>query len=136
MKRPIVFKEDLAFPELSYNIVGCAFEVMKELGSGHKEKIYQAAMSRLLLNKKIAFEEQVYYPVLFQGKTIGKNYFDFLIEKKIIVEIKKNFNFSSSHILQVLNYLKVSGLKLAILINFGKEGATFKRIVNISKNPL
>lgn len=57
--------------------------------------------------------------------------FDFLIDEKVIVELKKNFNFSKAHIDQVLNYLKVSKLKLAILINFGKEGAAFKRIVNI-----
>ena len=121
---------DLVYPELSYKIVGFSFEIFNQIGSGHKEVIYQKAYAMLLKENKINFEEQVYYPVRFMGKTIGKNFFDFLIDDKIVVELKKDMHFSKAHIDQVLNYLKVSNLKLAILINFGNEGALCKRIIN------
>jgi GxxExxY protein len=123
-------RDDLVHPGLSYKIVGLSFEVFKELGSGHKESLYQKAYSILLNKNGIRYKEQVYYPVKFQGRTIGKNFFDFLIEDKIVVELKKNAHFSKAHIDQVLNYLKVSKLKLAILISFGNEGAICKRIIN------
>ena len=58
---------------------------------------------------------------------------DFVIENKIVVEIKKGDRYSSRHINQILEYLKLSGLKLAILINFGSEEVSFKRIINISE---
>jgi len=123
-------RNDLIYPDLSYKIVGFSFEIFKQIGGGHKEIIYQRAYAMLLKENKINFKEQVYYLVKFMGKTIGKNYFDFLIDDKIIVELKKDMTFSKAHIDQVLNYLKVSDLKLALLINFGREGASCKRIIN------
>jgi GxxExxY protein len=130
MKTPDLRRNDLAYPELSYQIVGCAYEVFKSLGHGHPEKIYQRAMAILFKERNINYKEQVYIPVKFRDKIVGKSFLDFSIEEKIIVELKKDFHFSKTHIDQVLNYLKTSELKLAILINFGKEGVTFKRIIN------
>lgn len=130
MKKPSVRRSDLAYPELSYQIVGCAYEAFKSLGYGHMEKIYQKAMAVLLKERNLSHKEQVYIPIKFRDKIIGKSFLDFCIEEKIIVELKKDFHFSKAHIDQVLNYLKTSNLELAILINFGKEGVTFKRIIN------
>jgi GxxExxY protein len=130
MKSPTLKRNDLVYPELSYQIVGCAYEVFKSLGHGHAEKIYQRAMAVMLTERKIDHKEQVYIPVKFRDKIIGKSFLDFSVDEKIIVELKKDFHFSKMHIDQVLNYLKTSNLKLAILINFGKEGVTFKRIIN------
>lgn len=127
-------RDDLVYPELSYKIVGFSFEIFNQIGGGHKEVIYQKAYAMILKENKINFKEQVYYPVRFMGKTIGKNFFDFLIDDKIVVELKKDMRFSKAHIDQVLNYLKVSNLKLAILINFGNEGAICKRIINFDVN--
>src|SRR5687768_5002621 len=131
MPRHQLNRDDLIYPELSYQVVGCAYEVFKGLGYGHPEKTYQKAFGVVFKEKNIAYKEQVYYPVNFRDKVIAKNFLDFLVEEKIVVELKKNFHFSKAHIDQVLKYLKVSNLKLAILFNFGKEGVTFKRIVNI-----
>jgi GxxExxY protein len=128
-----VKKDIVIYPELSFQVVGCAFEVMKGIGADQKESAYQRSMALMFESKKKAFKEQVYYPLTFQGKTVGKNFFDFLVEDKIIVELKKNFTFSKAHIDHVNNYLKISGLNLVILINFGKQGAMFKRIVNTIK---
>lgn len=125
-----VKREDLLYPELSFILVGCAFEVHNELGSGHQEKYYQRAYSVLLTKKNIAFKEQAYSPLIFQSKVIGRNYIDFLVEEKIVVELKKGNRFSKSHIDQVLNYLKIKNLNLAILINFTNEQVIYKRIIN------
>ncbi|MBN8695689.1 MAG: GxxExxY protein [Bacteroidetes bacterium] len=65
---------------------------------------------------------------------IGRGFLDFLVEDKIIVELKKDENFTKTSIDQVLNYLKTTDLKLAILINFTKQGVKFKRIINISES--
>ena len=134
MARVEVKKKDLLYPELSYEIIGCAFEVFNELGSGHSEKYYQKALSICFRQAPLNFQEQAYYPLKFKNEIVGKNFLDFVVENKIVVEIKKDVRYSKSHIDQVLRYLKTSNLKLAILINFGKEGVTYKRIVNIDNS--
>lgn len=72
----------------------------------------------------------MYCPVSFNNIVVGRNYFDFLVEEKIIVEIKSSNRFSKSHYDQVLNYLNVSNLKLALLITFGADEVRCKRVIN------
>jgi GxxExxY protein len=129
--KPIVRKEDLIYPELSYRIVGCAYEVWDEIGSGHLEKVYQKAMAIAFKSKGIEYKEQIHYPVKFKNELVGKGILDFLVEEKVVVELKKDDLFPKSHIQQVLNYLTLTHCKLAILINFTSRGMKFKRIVNI-----
>lgn len=124
-------RSDIIYPELSYKIVGILFNVYNEIGYGHQEKYYQRAIAQGLQANKIQYREQFYMPLLFQGKNIGKFFFDFLIESKMIVEIKKDGRFSKKYIDQVNQYLKISGVKLALLVNFGKDGVKFKRLVNL-----
>lgn len=123
-------RKDLIYPELSYKIIGCAFEVFKELGFGHKEIIYQRAMDQLLREAGLKIERELYVPIKLKNKIIGKQYFDFLVEETVILELKKDHAFSKRNIDQVNEYLQSSGLKLGILINFTPEGVNFKRIVN------
>lgn len=131
--KPQVRRDDLVFPELSYQIVGCAYEVFDELGPGHLEKVYQRAFAISLTRKEIKYSEQVCYSLKFKDEVVGKGFLDFCVDDKVIVELKKDGNFSKPHIEQILNYLKLSDLKLTILINFTKEGVKFRRIVNINK---
>ena len=130
--KPPLRRDDLVYPELSYSIIGCAYEVWDELGPGHLEKMYQKAMAIAFRNRKITFQEQVHYSLKFKSEIIGKGFLDFLVEDKIIVELKKDGHFSKTHIEQVLEYLKLSHIKLAILINFTTEGVKSKRIVNVN----
>lgn len=123
-------RNDLLYPELSFQIVGCAFEVHNELGFGFKESIYQKALALAFKEKKLSFTEQVLYQIKFKEQVIAKRYFDFVVEDKIVVEIKKDDKFSKANIDQTIDYLKTSKLKLAILINFGKEGVIYKRLIN------
>lgn len=131
MSQKTLRRKDLLFPELSYQIVGCAFDVYNILGNGHQEKYYQKGLIESFNSEGIEFSQQVHFPLEYRGKVIGRNYLDFLIENKIVVEIKKGNHFSKSNITQVIEYLKLSKLKLAILINFGSQGVTFKRIINL-----
>src|SRR4051812_28894379 len=98
--------ENLVYPELSFEIVGCAFEVFNELGYGHAEKYYQKALAVALKNKKIPHKEQVHYALRFQGESIGKGYCDFVVDNKVIVELKRNPHFSKANIDQVNRYLR------------------------------
>lgn len=123
-------RNDLLYSELSFQIVGCAFEVHNELGFGFKESIYQKALALAFKEKKLSFTEQVLYQIKFKEQVIAKRYFDFVLEDKIVVEIKKDDKFSKANIDQTIDYLKTSNLKLAILINFGKEGVIYKRLIN------
>ena len=126
-----LIRKDLAHPELSYKIMGIAFTVSNQLGYGHLEKIYQRAFAKELELQRLKFKEQVPYSVSYKGEIIGKSYLDFLIDDSVIVELKRNDIFSKKNIEQVTNYLKVSDLKLAILIHFSKDGVKYKRILNV-----
>jgi GxxExxY protein len=123
-------REDLIYTELSYKLVGLAYNVFNELGHGHLEKIYQKAYAKELKEAGIIFKEQAPYQVIYKEEIIGNNFLDFLIEEKIIIELKRSDFYSKKYIDQVSNYIKVSNLKLAILINFTSNGVRIKRIVN------
>lgn len=123
-------RKDLIYPELSYKLVGLAYDVFNELGHGHLEKIYQKAYAKELKESNIEFKEQAPYQVIYKEEVIGNNYLDFLIEDKVIIELKRSDFYSKKYIDQVSNYIKVSNLQLALLINFTSNGVRIKRIVN------
>ena len=123
-------RKDLIYPELSYKLVGLAYSVFNELGHGHLEKVYQKAYAKELKDAEIEFKEQAQYQVIYKEEVIGNNYLDFVIENKIIIELKRSDFYSKKYIDQISNYIKVSNLKLAILINFTSNGVRIKRIVN------
>lgn len=131
MTRVAVRRKDLVLPELSYEITGVLFDVFKEVGDGHKEKFYQKAVSIGLEAKGFKFEEQVPSKVYYQNQKIGLYYFDFLVENKIIIELKAKHNFSTKDIDQLYSYLKAHNLQLGLLCHFTRTGARVKRIVNI-----
>ena len=124
-------KSDLLYPDLSYKIVGCSFKVFNEIGGGHKELTFHNALAVALGKDELPFKSKLYFPVNFQNVSVGKNYFDFLVDDKIVVEIKSSERFVKSHFDQLLNYLVVSNLKLGLLIAFGRTEVKFKRILNI-----
>src|SRR4051812_22954350 len=72
-----LIRNDIVYPELSYDLIGCSYDVFNELGFGHHEKYYQRAFAEALKLKSLTFTEQVYYPLKFKDKIIGKMFFDF-----------------------------------------------------------
>ncbi|MBL4578149.1 MAG: GxxExxY protein [Flavobacteriales bacterium] len=126
----VLERDDLIYPELSYDIVGCAYDVYNDIGPGHLEKYYQKAMAVAFKLKGLTFEEQLYHPLEFKGEVIGRTFLDFVVENKVVVELKRSERYSKSHMDQVLNYLKITDLKLALLINFSNTEVSFKRVLN------
>jgi GxxExxY protein len=121
----------IIYPELSYRIMGVVFEVFNSLGFGYQEKVYQKALETAFTELGLEFKSQCPYKIFYKGKEIGRNFVDFIIENKVVLEIKKNGRFSRRNIEQVNQYLKVTNLKLAILINFTPQGIKYKRLINI-----
>jgi GxxExxY protein len=124
-------KTDLIYAELTEKVIGILFEVYNTLGHGHPEKTYQRAIAVALGEANLSFIEQLYVPVIFKGKVVGKNYLDFLIEDKLVLEIKKGDYFVKAHIDQVYQYLVSKNLKLGLLAYFAPKSVHFKRIVNL-----
>jgi GxxExxY protein len=90
--------------ELSYKIVGILFSVYNELGGGYQEKYYQRAIAHSLKEHGIKFKEQVHVPLHFHSESIGKYFLDFVVEDKIVVEIKVAGKFYVRDVKQVLAY--------------------------------
>jgi len=124
-------RHDLVYPELCYTIVGVLFEASNGVGPGHRESFYQKAVARELTRAGLSYSEQE--PVRFRNKmeSVGLYYLDFLIEKKVVVEVKVRNYFSKRDIEQLYSYLKATGLQLGIIAHFTKTGVKFKRVVNI-----
>ncbi len=125
-------REDLIYAGECYKIVGILMSVFNELGHGYEEKTYQKAVAIALQKAGWKFVEQLYSPVVYEGKVIDRNFFDFLINDIIVLEIKRGDHFSSVHIKQVYEYLKSKKLKLGILAYFAPRGVHYKRIVNLN----
>lgn len=127
------FKNDsnLVYPRLSYEIVGVLFDVYNDLGYGYQEKYYEKAVAKGFKQAGLGYKEQLHVPFKFKGQKIGDYYLDFLVEDKIVVELKKGDRFSKKNIEQVYAYLKVKDLKLGILAQFSTNGLKFKRVLNI-----
>ena len=99
----MIHKKDLIYPELSYQIIGCAYDVFNQIGGGHKELVYQKAMEISMKQKQLGFTEQLYYPVKFNDIVISKNFFDFCVDEKIVVELKSSNRFTKANYDQVLD---------------------------------
>ena len=122
--------EKVIYPELSYKIIGLAFEVFNSTGYGMNEKYYQKAFAVALEKEKINFARELFVQLTFKDKKIGSYFLDFLIDDKIIVELKTRFRLGYIHVKQVISYLKTTGHKLAILVYFTHDGVKYRRILN------
>lgn len=122
--------DSLIYPELSYEIIGILYKVQNELGNGYQEKHYQRAIEVELGKKGIRFRRELPVQITYDGSTIGKYFLDFLIEDKIILEIKVINNFRIADFKQISSYLRKMNLKLGILANFKTDRLTYKRIIN------
>jgi GxxExxY protein len=120
-----------AFPdtELTQKVIGAAYEVHNELGSGFLEVIYQTALVRELSALGVKAIVQAPIPVFYKGSVIGQYYADILADDQLILELKAVASIDPAHESQVLNYLTATRLQLALIINFGGPRVRVKRIV-------
>jgi len=120
---------NVIYPELSHKIMGAIFEVHKTLGPGFMESIYEKALIEELTRHGFKTETQKNIPVIYKGKKVGFHKLDLVVEDKVIIELKTVENFASCHRSQLISYLKASGYKLGILVNFSKSKAEYCRVV-------
>ena len=123
--------DKLKFEDITKKIIGAAFEVHKFLGNGFQEVIYQRALawefSQAGLTYAREIEQEIYYKEL--PEPIGTRRADFVVEGKVLVELKAIIVLEDVHLAQILNYLKAYKLEVGLLINFGSKSLTFKRLV-------
>ena len=112
-------RSDLQYGEITEKIIGCAFEVINELGTGFLESVYEKALAIALHDK--GFRVQCQHPlhVHFRQRIVGEFYADLVVDGKIIVELKAAKAIAPEHQAQIINYLKATGIEVGLLINFG-----------------
>lgn len=122
--------ERASLEALVEKVVGAAYEVSNVLGAGFLEKIYERALIEELGLRGVRVKAQAPFPVSYKGKPIGTYVADLLVEDRLLVEVKCVDGFSNEHLAQCINYLKASGLHLALLINFRRPKVVWRRVVH------
>jgi GxxExxY protein len=121
---------DYLYEDDTYKIIGALIEVHKNLGKGFSEIVYKDAFEYELKKINFSFEREKEYLVHYKDVILNhKFYADFVVLEKIIIEIKSTDSLNEKHISQCINYLHVSGHRLAILVNFNKTSLEYKRII-------
>lgn len=122
---------DLKHGDITEKILGAAFEVHKFLGNGFQEVIYQRALAHELSLKGLSFQREIAVDIFYKDleKPIGSRRADFIVEEKVLVEIKALAELEDVHLAQTLNYLKAYRLPVGLLLNFGGKSMQFKRVV-------
>jgi GxxExxY protein len=122
--------ENIIYKQESYDIIGLCMEVHNNLGSGFLEIVYKDALEYELKNSKIEFEREKMYDIKYKDIILPhKFYADLIVYDKIILDLKSVSEINDKHLAQMINYLKVSGIKLGLIVNFGDLDLNFKRVV-------
>ena len=122
--------ERASLEALVEKVVGAAYEVSNVLGAGFLEKIYERALIEELRLGGLRVAAQAPFPVAYKGKHIGTYAADLVVEDRLLVEVKCADQLSHEHLAQCINYLKASGLQLALLINFRRSKVEWRRVVH------
>ncbi len=109
-------------------VLEAAFDVLNELGSGFVESVYEGAMLVALAEREMHVQSQAPVSVYFRGREVGQFVADLLVEDVVLVELKAVKALAPEHQAQVINYLKATGLEVALLLNFGKPKLEYKRL--------
>ena len=114
--------------ELSDLVIGRAFTVLNSLGNGYAEKVYENALAHELRKSGLRAEQQIPLTVRYDGVVVGEYVADILVEGRLIIELKAAKGIDDNHIAQAINYLKCTGLRLCLILNFGAPKLAIKRI--------
>lgn len=122
-------KPEYKHSKLTGAILGCAFEVYNELGMGFPEKIYQRTLELEFKENGLSIDREYTIPVYFKGMLVGKRRLDFVVNKKVVVEIKARPYLHDSDFIQLRNYLKMAKLEIGLLMNFGSTSVQYRRCI-------
>ena len=117
-----------ALDKITEQVIGCAYQVQNELGTGFLEKVYENAMAHACRKAGLFVKQQHPISVRFDGVVVGDYVADLIVNESVLVELKAAAALTDIHQAQCLNYLKATGLKVCLLINFGKPRVEVKRL--------
>ena len=122
---------ELKYKDITEKIIGASFDVHGFLGNGFQEVIYQRALAWEMRQRGLAFAREIEQDIFYKDlpEPIGTRRADFVVEDKVLVELKALIQLEDVHLAQALNYLKAYKLEVGLLINFGGKSITFKRLV-------
>ena len=118
----------MLYEDLTARILEACFEVSNELGAGFLESVYEKALAIALQQKDLTVETQVPLTVRFRGENVGEFFADIIVEEKVILELKAVKQIAPEHQAQVINYLRATGIEVALLVNFGRPKLEYKRL--------
>ena len=128
-----MIKAEYKYSDITSKIIGCAMEVHKILGNGFQEVVYQRSLAIEMRKRGLNFVRELNMPVFYDDHEVGIRRVDFLVEDKILVELKALSELNNTNIAQCLNYLEAFNLEIGLLINFGSTSLQFKRLINENK---
>ncbi|XOV93606.1 MAG: GxxExxY protein [Bacteroidota bacterium] len=120
--------------EITYTVNGCAMKVHNVLGNGFQEVIYQRCLAIELERASLAYEREEEHTIYYEGIEVGTRRADFVVEEKVIVELKAVINLEDVHLAQAKNYVVAYEKEVGLLINFGARSLQFKKIFNPKYN--
>lgn len=129
MKPRIATDSKLVYKELTAKIIQAFFEVHNTLGPGYLESIYQNALKIELERIGLQCMTERVVEIFYRNKKVGEHRIDLVVNGKVIIELKAVSGFHPVHQAQVISYLKATGLRVALLVNFGKDKVVYKRFV-------
>jgi len=126
--------DDITKDELTYKIIGCAMKVHSALGNGFQEVIYQRCLAIELEKQKLLFARELEMPIYYEDVEVGTRRADFIVDNKVMVELKAVIKLEDVHLAQGLNYLQAYKIDKGLLINFGSTSLEVKRLFR-KQNP-
>jgi GxxExxY protein len=130
MLEPQMDADERRLNEITERVIGCAYTVINTLGHGFLEKVYENALAYELRRCGLVVEQQTSIKVMYDGVVVGDYVADLLVAGQVLVELKTARILDDMHVAQCLNYLKATGIKVCLLLNFGAPKVQTRRIVN------
>lgn len=125
-----MIKEEYKFSEITSKVIGCAMKVHQKMRNGYQEIIYHRCLVIEFKKEGIVFQEEMELPIFYEETEVGRRRVDFLVDKKVVLEIKAVSELNDIHLAQALNYLEGLNLEIGLLLNFGSKSLEIKRLIN------
>ncbi|GAB5562871.1 MAG: GxxExxY protein [Synoicihabitans sp.] len=122
-------EEKMLHADLVYRAVGCCFEVIKEIGHGLHEKPYENALVIAFEDNELAVDQQRIYPISFRGKKVGEYIPDLVVDSSVVVDTKVIERITDHERGQMLNYLRITGLRVGLIVNFKHAKLEWQRVI-------
>jgi GxxExxY protein len=125
--------EELKYGELTQKIIGCAMKVHSKMKNGYNELVYSRCLAIEFDKAGIKYQKELELPIYYDEIMVSKRRVDFMVEDKVVVELKAITELTNENLAQGLNYLECHQLEIGLLINFGSKSLQFKRLINQRK---